>query len=225
MTNAEPPTNLTPRAVPIIVLLAAAFVASLVTANLVSSKIVTLGGLMVPAGVLAYSITFAVSDTLCEVWGRRQAQAVVNAGFLALLLVWALVALAVWLPPAPFWSGQAEYAGVLGSANRIILASLAAYLVSQTLDVWEYDWLKRRFSGRYLWLRNNGSTFVSQTVDTVVFITLAFYGQMEILPLIGGQLLVKYAIALLDTPVVYALVYLVRARIDAEPADPARQVA
>ena len=198
------------------VLLATAFVAALVAANLTASKIIVVGGLVVPAGVLAYAITFAVTDTFSEIWGRRHTQVVVNCGFAALLLAWGLVALAVHVPPAPFWPGQEAYAGVLGAANRIMLASLAAYLVSQTLDVWTFHWLKQRFSGRFLWLRNNGSTLLSQSVDTTIFITLAFYGQMELLPLILGQLVVKYVIAVLDTPVVYALVYLLRARV-AEP--------
>ncbi len=200
------------------VLLAATFVGALVTANLISSKIVTIGGLVVPAGVLAYSITFAVTDTVCEIWGRRATQALVNAGFLVLLLVWALVSLAIAVPAAPFWSGQEAYAGVLGSAHRIILASLAAYAVSQTLDVFQFHWLKERFRGRHLWLRNNASTLVSQTVDTTVFVTLAFYGEFPILPLIAGQLVVKYVIALVDTPIVYALVFLVRRRLPPEPA-------
>ena len=200
------------------VLLAAAFVGALVTANLISSKIVTIGGLVVPAGVLAYSITFAVTDTVGEIWGRRTTQALVNAGFLVLLLVWALVSLAIAVPAAPFWAHQEAYASVLGSAHRIILASLAAYAVSQTLDVFQFQWLKVRFGGRHLWLRNNGSTLVSQTVDTTVFVTLAFYGEFPILPLIAGQLVVKYVIALVDTPIVYALVYLVRLRVPPVPA-------
>ncbi len=206
------------KALDVYVLLAATFVGALVTANLISSKIVTIGGLVVPAGVLAYSITFAVTDTVCEIWGRRATQALVNAGFVVLLLVWALVSLAVAVPAAPFWDNQQAYAGVLGSAPRIILASLAAYAVSQTLDVFQFQWLKERFGGRHLWLRNNASTLVSQTVDATVFVTLAFYGEYPILPLIAGQLVVKYVIALVDTPIVYALVYLVRLRVPPEPA-------
>lgn len=208
-----PPPMIDARSLPPYLFLAAAFIASLVTANLIASKIVGFYGLTVPAGVLAYSVTFAVSDTVVEVWGRRPAQLMVNAGFAVQLLVWALVALAVVAPPAPFWERQAAYAELLGAANRIILASLAAYAISQTLDVWEFHWLKERLGGRWLWLRNNLSTLVSQAVDTVVFVTVAFYGQFPLLPLIGGQLVVKYAIALLDTPVVYGLVWLVRARL------------
>lgn len=202
-----------PRALSLYVYLAAAFVASLVAANVLAAKILSIGGLVVPAGVLAYSVTFAVTDTIGEIWGERHAHRVVRAGFAVQLLVWVLVLIAIELPPAPFWEGQEAFAQVLGATSRIIVASLAAYAVSQTLDVWVFGRLRRRFGGRLLWLRNNASTAVSQTVDTVVFITVAFAGQLDLLPLIAGQLIVKWLIALVDTPVVYLLVHLVRRRI------------
>lgn len=192
--------------------LSAFFIAALVTANIISGKVIAIGPLFVPAGVLAYSITFAVTDTVCEIWGVERARMLVRSGFAMLVLVWLLVALALVLPPAPFWQGQAAFTEVLGTTNRIIIASMVAYAVSQSLDVWVFNRLKAVTSARHLWIRNNVSTLVSQSVDTVLFITIAFYGELPLLPLMGGQLVVKYAIALLDTPMVYGLVYLVRMR-------------
>ena len=104
---------------------------------------------------------------------------------------------------------------MLGPTNRIILGSIVAYGVSQTFDVWIFHRIKVLLASRHLWLRNNVSTLLSQTVDTCLFITIAFYGQFPLLPLIMGQLTVKYTIAVLDTPVVYGLVYLVRLRLQA----------
>ena len=192
------------------VYLSAAFVAAMIAANVVSGKIVMLGGLVVPAGVLAYSITFAVTDVVCEIWGKERTQVIVRAGFAVQVLVWLLITLAIHLPAAPFWQQQAAYAGVLGATNRIIAASLIAYAISQTFDVWLFNRIKIATAGRHLWLRNNLGTIASQTVDTALFITIAFGGSMEILPLIGGQLVVKWIIALLDTPVVYGGVWLLR---------------
>ena len=203
------------RAAPLYVLLAALFIGALVTANLIASKIILVGGLVVPAGVLAYSITFVVTDVICEIWGKRATQAVVNAGFAVLLLSWVLVALAIRMPAAPFWQNQEAFAGVLGSANRIILASLVAYAVSQTLDVWGFQRIKELTRGRMLWVRNNTATMLSQTVDSAIFVTIAFYGVAPVLQIIAGQLVVKYVIALCDTPFVYAGVWLVRARLGA----------
>lgn len=214
--------NFTERDVAPLVLLGALFVGALVAANVIAAKIVTIGPLFVPAGVLAYSITFAVTDTIGEVWNRRITQIVVNAGFAVLVLVWALITLALHWPAAPFWPHQEAFAQTLGSTSRIILASLIAYGVSQTLDVWVFSRLKTLTRGRWLWLRNNVSTFLSQLVDTVIFITIAFYGELPILQLMWAQLLVKYGIALLDTPVVYGLVYLVRRRLGKPPPRPRR---
>lgn len=216
MRSQEPPApKFGEQSLALYVLLAALFAGSLVTANLIATKIVTVWGLFVPAGVLAYSITFAVTDVICEVWGRRATQAVVHAGFIVLVASWALVALAIRLPAAPFWQAQEAYAGVLGQANRIIFASLVAYAVSQSLDVWGFQRLKELTRGRALWLRNNLATAASQTVDSALFVFIAFYGQAPVLHLIAGQLAVKYVIALVDTPVVYAGVWLVRSRLRA----------
>ncbi|MDH4247799.1 MAG: queuosine precursor transporter [Deltaproteobacteria bacterium] len=211
------------RALPLYLLLSMVFVAALLTANMISGKIISLAGLFVPAGVLAYSITFAVTDVICEVWGNQRTQWVVRAGFLVQVLVLLLVQAAIYMPAAPFWPAQEAYAAILGGTGRIIVGSLTAYAVSQTLDVYLYGWLKQRFNSRHLWLRNNVATFVSQLVDTSLFITIAFYGgEMPLLALIGGQLAVKWSIALMDTPVVYLLVYLVRQKLgDAKAGAPA----
>lgn len=199
--------------------LATTFVAAMIAANLVSGKIIALGPLFVPAGVLAYSITFAITDIVCEFWGKERTQVIVRAGFAVQVLVWLLITLAIQLPPAPFWQQQEAYAAVLGATNRIIVASLIAYAVSQTFDVWLFHRIKIATAGRHLWLRNNVGTVASQTLDTVLFITIAFYGTIDLLPLIGGQLVVKWIIALVDTPFVYAGVWLLRRHVP--PPSPA----
>lgn len=203
--------------------LAAAFVAALVAANVLAAKIITIFGVFVPAGVLAYSITFAVTDTICELWGRQRCQTLVNAGFAVLLLVWGLIFMAIQLPAAPFWGHQEAFTTVLGSTNRIILASLIAYGVSQSLDIWLFTRLKQLTASRYLWLRNNVSTLLSQSIDSTLFIMIAFYGELPVLPLILGQLTIKYLIAALDTPIVYALVYLLRGPARGRPYHSARK--
>ena len=107
---------------------------------------------------------------------------------------------------------------MLGATSRIILASIVAYGISQNFDVWIFDRIKKAYGARNLWLRNNISTLLSQTLDTCLFITIAFWGEFPLLPLIFGQLTVKYAIALVDTPIVYGLVYIVRLRMESRTA-------
>lgn len=188
------------------------FVGSLVIASVLASKIITVFGLVVPAGVLAYCVTFVVTDVVSELWGRDKANTVVLGGFVALVFSLFLVRLALMWPSAPFWPHDPAFRTVLDSTSRIIVASFSAYLLSQYHDVWAFHLLRRLSRGKHLWLRNNVSTAVSQLIDTVVFITIAFYGVMPIAPLILGQWVIKLVIALLDTPVIYAAVWLLKTR-------------
>ncbi|SHE69113.1 hypothetical protein SAMN02745206_00680 [Desulfacinum infernum DSM 9756] len=193
------------------------FVGSLVIASVLASKIITVFGLVVPAGVLAYCVTFVITDVISELWGRERAASTVLGGFIALLVSLVLVRLAIAWPPAGFWPHDDAFRTVLDSTSRIIVASFTAYLLSQYHDVWAFHLLKRLTRGRHLWLRNNASTAVSQLIDTVVFITIAFYGSMPVLPLILGQWVVKLTIAAIDTPVIYAVIWLLRQRNWAPP--------
>ncbi len=192
--------------------LTALFAGSLVIAAVLANKIITVVGIFVPAGVLAYCVTFVCTDVVNEIWGRKTANQVVLSGFGALIVSLVLIQLALSWPAAPFWNDQEAFATTLGATPRIILGSLTAYLVSQLHDVWSFDFWKRRTSGKHLWLRNNVSTLVSQLLDSVLFISIAFYGQLPIFPLILGQWLVKLVIAALDTAVVYFLVWFIRQR-------------
>lgn len=194
-------------------MLACIYSGSLVLAAVMASKIIAVGRLVVPAGVLAYCLTFLITDVISEIWGKERAQTVVMGGFITLVLVFLLTGVSILWPPASFWPHQKAYETILGSSARIMVASLTAYLFSQYHDVWAFHFWKRVTSDRFLWLRNNASTIVSQLLDSVVFITIAFYGSMPLVPLILGQWVVKVGIAALDTPFVYLLVYLVRRRL------------
>ncbi len=190
--------------------ISAVFAGCLVGAAILAVKPVHLFGLTFPAGVLAYAVTFACTDVISEIWGKKRSQQVVLAGFFALAVFYGLAWLAIVVPPAGFWKGQPAFGCVLGSTLRIIIASLIAYLVSQMNDVILFHRIRVQTKGKWLWLRNNGSTMVSQAIDTVLFITIAFAGVFPLVPMMIGQYLVKLAIALLDTPVVYAAVWLIK---------------
>jgi uncharacterized integral membrane protein (TIGR00697 family) len=200
------------------ILLASVFSGSLVIASVISSKIITVGGVVLPAGILAYCITFVASDVVSEIWGKQKAKQVVLGGFGALVVCLGLIQLALFWPGASFWDNHEAYGSVLGAAPRIIIASIIAYLISQNHDVWAFHFWKKTFRGKHLWIRNNLSTASSQIIDSVIFITIAFYGIIPVIPLIAGQVLIKILIAFLDTPVVYFLVWLIR-RPDSERAE------
>lgn len=193
--------------------LATVFVACLVVANMIASKLVMIGAFVFPAAVVAYPITFLITDVVGEVYGKKAASRIVHAGLLACIFMVILVWLGEMLPAAPFWKGQEAYQMILSGTPRIVLASLIAYYVSQTHDVWAFHFWKTKTNNKHLWWRNNASTIVSQIVDTVLFITIAFWGIVPI-SVLGGMLisqyLIKVLIALADTPFCYVLVAWVR---------------
>lgn len=191
-------------------ILAGIFVGGLVIAAVLAAKLVAVGPLSVPAGVLAYALTFACTDIIAERYGRARAHQVVLAGLVALIVCFALIQLALLWPAAAIPQDVPAFESVLSSSARIIVASLLAYVISQNADVYIFARLRRATGGRHLWLRNNVSTMLAQLLDSAIFITIAFLGAFPILPVIFGQWLVKLAIAAVDTPVVYLAVALLR---------------
>ena len=189
--------------------LVAVFVTSLVTANVLATKLFAFSGFTLPAGVIAYPITFLMTDVIGEIWGKKVVTRVVWAGFFCSILAMSLGFLAVLLPAAPFYERQEFFTELFGRVGRITGASLTAYIVSQLNDVWVFHKLKDLTHGKHLWLRNNVGTITSQFFDTVIFIVIAFYGIMPasvLLSMILSQWVIKILIALVDTPFCYWLV-------------------
>ncbi|PGF15508.1 integral membrane-like protein [Natrinema sp. CBA1119] len=225
-----------PRGAPTIaqVALIGLFVTALVTAQLTASKVlafelpvalpVTGTQLALPGAALAYALTFLASDCYTELYGRRAAQIVVNVGFVLNFVVLALVWSTIAAPAAPSSVDPAAFETALGASTNVVIGSLLAYLVSQNWDVIVFHRIRDYTGSEKLWLRNIASTASSQAIDTVIFVLIAFavapsvLGVGAVLPtdvilsLMVGQYLLKLAIALLDTPVVYAIVSLVRSR-------------
>ena len=188
------------------------FVMSLITANVCSSKIVDIFGLTVPAAVVAYPLTFLMTDVIGELYGREEADSTVRLGFLCQLLSSALIFMALRLPEASFSDNQAAFAATLGNTFRIFAASMTAYIISQSVDVRIFHHLREKWTETHedesagRWIRNNVSTMTSQLIDTVIFIVIAFYGVVpNLLTMILSQYVIKLAYALLDTPFFYLL--------------------
>ncbi|MEE1132615.1 MAG: queuosine precursor transporter [Caryophanon sp.] len=182
------------------------FVVSLIIANIVSAKIVSFWGLVIPAAIVAYPLTFLITDVIGEIWGKEIANRAVKIGFICQLVSLVLIGLSILLPVAPFADNQAEFVGIMKSSFRVVAASLVAYLVSQNWDVWLFHKLKEKCNGKHKWLRNNASTLTSQMIDTAIFITIAFLGVVpNIWVMILSQYLIKAVYALLDTIPFYLL--------------------
>lgn len=182
------------------------FVVSLIVANVVASKIVSFWGLVVPAAIVAYPVTFLITDVIGEIWGKEEANRTVKIGFVCQLFSLLLIGLAILLPVAPFANNQVEFKSILGQSFRCVTASLVAYLCSQSWDVYVFHKLKNINGEKHKWIRNNLSTMTSQIIDTAIFITIAFIGSVpNIFTMIISQYVIKVVYALLDTPFFYIL--------------------
>lgn len=189
------------------------FVGLLVISNVISAKLFMIGTIVLPVAALVYVFTYPITDIISEVYGKKKAQEVIKIGFIVQLAVLGVLMVAINLPPAPFFELQSEYATILGAGVRVIFASLTAYMISQLIDVHIFHKLKEKHGESKLWLRNNASTMASQLIDTTIFITIAFYGVMPVSALIGlviTQYLFKVIIAIIDTPLVYLGVKLLK---------------
>ena len=184
------------------------FSALYVTANILANKILQIGPYSVPAGIIAFSLTFYLTDLLSEIYGKKTALKAVWIGFFSQIVLVFSIWVAIQWPSAPFWQNQEAFVSVLSNTWRIVGASLLTYIVSQNHDVWAYDFWRKVTNGKHLWIRNNASTIVSQAIDTFLFTTLAFYGVFEIPALISmmiGTFIIKMLIAVLDTPFLYIM--------------------
>jgi len=184
-------------------LLIGLYVACDIIANVTAGKPVAITGIVVPAAVFLYTLTFTLLDLIHERLGKTGARQVIATAFAANLLLAGYVQFTIWLPAAPFYRDAAAFAGVLGSTTRIVFASLVAYLVSSLVDAEIFAWWRAHVAGPK-WTRVLISNSVSTLVDSVLFITLAFAGVLPVWPLIGGQYLVKMGITLISLPLIYA---------------------
>ncbi|HSX17336.1 MAG TPA: queuosine precursor transporter [Patescibacteria group bacterium] len=163
--------------------------------------------------IFVLPLLFTATDVVVEVYGRARARSLVFSGILMVFLVMLFALLATHLPASPrFASREAAYDTIFGASIRIAAASLTAFAVSELLDVAIFSKLRQKMHNKALWLRNNVSNFVSMGVDSVVFITLAFYAFGHpfgsnvsfLTSLIIPYWLIKCAFSVFETPLVYA---------------------
>jgi len=208
-------------------ILAGIFIASLVSANLIFQKFFTWSPFgwytfELSVGILPYPVTFLCTDLISELYGKKKADQIVISGFVASIFVLGVVLLAdamtqtSWSPV----SGETfhEVFGLYGSA---VFASMIAYLTAQFIDIRVFHFWKRLTKGKHLWLRNNGSTIVSQLVDTsAVLLLLCSTGAIEwsrFSSLLMNGFLFKVLVALADTPLFYLGVWALKGKIHDDP--------
>ncbi len=183
------------------------YVLYLALSQIIASKIATFNLIVTtfyaPAAVLIFPFTFQITDIVNEAFGRFEVHRMIFIAFVTQVLMTGFLWMATNLASAPFWHLQDAWYNIISLVPRITLASWIAFLVSENLDAWLYAKLKAFTKGRHLWIRNVFSDIPSLGIDSVIFITLAFYGVMPLLPLIWGQLVLKWIVGIADTPLMY----------------------
>lgn len=178
-----------------------------ILANIQVLKMVDLLSIGVTLGNITYASSFLVTDILSENYGKKSAQKAVFIGFFSLTTTVIIMNIALMFKPNEFDFIQESLQNIFSLLPRIALASLIAYGVSQLHDVWAYNFWKNLFPGmKFLWLRNNASTMVSQLLDSVIFTFIAFWGllpQSEFIQILITTYAIKWIVAAIDTPFLY----------------------
>jgi len=201
------------------------FVGLLLISNIGAVKLIAFGPIITDGGAFLFPLVYIVGDILSEVYGFAAARKAILIGFAMSILA----ALTFWLvqisPPAEAWGNQEAFESVLGFVPRIVLASVAGYLVGQLLNAWVLVKIKERTREKALWLRLLGSTAVGEFADTIVFCTIAFYGVItgeEFLIYVAFGFAYKTLVEVVLLPVSYAVIGWVKRReptyADAVPA-------
>jgi len=211
------------------VILAGLFVACLIVANIIAVKPLQLPfGLVTPAGVIVFPLSYLFGDVLTEVYGYAAARRVIWLGFASNLLVVAAIAVAGALPGASAagWTAgqQRAYAGILGFTPVLLLASFCAYLAGEFLNSFVLAKLKIATKGRWLWTRTIGSTFAGEGIDSIIFITILFgFALRAPLPVLVTLILTQWGFKVLyeivATPFTYAIVAYLKQAEGLDPFD------
>ena len=178
-----------------------------ILANIQVLKMVDLLSIGVTLGNITYASSFLVTDILSENYGEKSARKAVLIGFFSLASTIIIMQIALMFKPNAFDFIQESLKNIFAVLPRIALASLIAYGISQFHDVWAYELWKKLFPGiKYLWLRNNASTMVSQLIDSVIFTSIAFWGLLpksEFIQILITTYVLKLIVAVIDTPFLY----------------------
>lgn len=197
-------------------LLGILFNVCLIAANLLETKVISVAGLTVTAGLLVFPVSYIINDCISEVWGFRKARLIIWTGFAMNFFVVVLGLLAVSIPAAPFWEGEEHFNFVFGMAPRIVAASLAAFLAGSFLNAYVMSRMKLRSGGRRFSSRAIASTLAGETADSLLFFPIAFGGVVpwrELAAMMALQIVLKSLYEVLVLPVTVRVVRYVK-RVD-----------
>jgi len=196
-------------------LLLALFTSVIIVVNFAGGKTTTiLGNVSFSVGLVLFPLTFFIMDAVSEVYGKAKSREFMTIGLICQAVMLLFILFAVNVPPSSrFADFNESYVQTFGTSIRIIFASLTAYLLSQLGEIFVFFFLKEKTKGKFLWLRSDISTTISQTIDSFVFMFLAFYQLTPkydfwfVVSIAIPYLILKLILAWAGTPLVYLLVW------------------
>ena len=192
------------------------FCVCLIAANVLETKQIAFGSISLTGGLIVFPVSYIINDCIAEVWGFRKARLIIWSGFAMNFFVVTLGLVAVALPAAPFWEGEAHFNFVFGMAPRIVIASLSAFLVGSFLNAYVMSRMKLASNGRNFSVRTIWSTVVGETADSLIFFPVAFGGIIvwrELLLMMCIQIVMKSMYEVLILPLTIRVVKAIK-RID-----------
>lgn len=218
------------------VVLAAIFVSCLLLGDVIGGKTITTPMGPISVGIIPFPVTFLLTDVVNDFYGRRGARFITFLGFGMALLAYVILQVGTWLPVhTSTYFTQDEFSKIFGGSAQLFVASMIAYLIGQFLDIQVFQFWKALTQSKHLWLRATGSTLLSQIVDTVVINVIfwgwtaasdpsSFLGKMDpgsrwswVFAKVLREYLIKLVVAVLLTPVIYAIHELVVRVLKIEP--------
>jgi uncharacterized integral membrane protein (TIGR00697 family) len=198
-----------------------AFCVIVIISNIISAKMIPLPyfeDFCIPAGAITYPFTFLLSDLVTEFFGANKAKRMVYITLGMNILAFGILQVALSIP-AHSSEQNSAFQAVLGLSGLRIFSSLTAYSIAQLVDIQIYAMIKRWTGLRFLWVRANGSTWVSQLVDTVLIDLIFLYWGMgmelaQVMTIMLFSFAYKACISMAGTPLFYLCVFVIRGKIN-----------
>jgi uncharacterized integral membrane protein (TIGR00697 family) len=182
-------------------------ICGLASSIITGSRVVHFFWINFPFSNITFSIfTYPIVDCICELWGKKVAQQTLWLGLASQFLIALLIQISIITPSPQFWHLQNEYQTILSVSDKVIIAGLIAFSVSQILDIAVYQRIKEFSQGKWLWLRSNISTYLGQLIDSSIFVMIVFYNSNQKFNILLGSITIKILISFLMTPVIYLIV-------------------
>ena len=185
------------------------YIACLLLSNLIAGKMMLIGCVTLPAAVILFPVTYILGDVFTEVYGYKNMRVVIWTGFACSAFAVIVYMITILLPHPEFWEGQDAFKTVLSTTPRVFAASLVGYLFGEFSNSMILSKLKVKTQGRFLWVRTILSTVVGEAFDTIIFISISFWGTMDtqvLLQMMLYQYLFKVCYEIVFTPLTYLVV-------------------